>query len=276
MKVGYQGENGTFSEIAVNKYFNSEITKCNYSNFKSIVNDVLDGTLDYALLPIENSTTGIIAKTYELLKSNDVFVVGEVYVRISENLIVVDGTTIDDIKEVYSHPEALSQCASLFEKYPNMKSVSYQDTAKSVEFISKQNDKSKAALASYLAAEYYGCKILLSDVNDEKYNTTRFFVIQKKVECSKEADKISLYFVVRHEPGALFKVIEVLQKSNINMLKLESRPLKGKLFEYCFIMDFNGNINTTISQDILKSINDYCLEMKILGCYKMANLEEIK
>lgn len=271
IRVGYQGEHGTFSEIAVQKYYKNEVIEAvNYKNFVDILNDLEDGLLDTAVLPVENTTTGIIYRTYDLLAYRDIYAIGEVTVRIEENLIGIQNAKIEDIKEVYSHPEALSQCQQFFSQYPHIKSIPFQDTAKSVEYIKECQDVKKGALASYLAAQYYDCPILMKNVNDNEFNTTRFLCVCKGVKVVEDANKISMYFVVNHQPKALYQVIKVFADNNINMLKLESRPLKGRLFEYCFYIDFDGNIDSPIIQDVLTEVKKYCVEMKCLGTYKKA------
>ena len=277
MKVGYQGAHGTFSEIAVQRYFEGkDIEARNYTNFVDILNDLDAGILDAAMLPVENSTTGTIYRTYDLLHEHRAFATGEQFVRISEHLIGIDGASFSDVKEVYSHPEALNQCSQFFRQHPHLKMIPYQDTAKSVEYIKNQNDPTKAALASFLAAEYYGCPILMKDVNDLKSNTTRFLCVEKKMTVQPDANKVSLYLVVNHEPGALYQVIKVFAEHKINMLKLESRPLKGQMFEYCFYVDFEGNINDDTLKVVLGEIVQHCVEYKLLGCYSKADSEDIR
>lgn len=273
IKVGYQGVNGTFSEIAVNNYFKGkDFEGVNYTNFINIVKDVEDGIIDYALLPVENTTTGIISRTYDLFKDYDIFAIGEINVLIEENLIVIKDTKLSDIKEVYSHPEVIGQCSQFFSNNPHLKAISYQDTAKSVEYIKKENDKSKAALASYLAAKYYGLDILLKNVQDNKNNMTRFLCVSKNKEVSEDADKISTMFVIKHEPGSLFRLLEIFAKNGINLLKLESRPIQGKLFEYCFYLDFDGNINDPKIIETLKQAEKTANYYKVLGCYRRGSL----
>lgn len=270
MKIGYQGQNGTYSEMACIKYF-----KCSgqgYQDFKTLISDVANNNLDYALLPVENSTTGIIYRTYDLLKDHEVYAVGEVCLRIQEDLIGIKGACKEDIVEVYSHPEPLGQCATYLANN-HMKPISYIDTASSVALVKSLNDKTKAALASPLACSYYDMETLEENVQDNKLNTTRFFIISSKKQFDKKANKISLYFVVNHQPGALYKVIECFAINNINLLKIESRPQQTKLFEYCFYIDFEGNMDTQLIQTLLKSLDQYCLNFKLLGCYQSASLD---
>ena len=246
IKVGYQGAHGTFSEIAVQEFFKDRpFTACNYANFPSIIADVESGAIDYALLPVENTTTGIIYRTYDLLKDSDIFAVGEILVRIDEQLIGLPGTNIEDLREVYSHPEPLDQCSGFFAAHPWIKPVTYQDTAKSVEYVAQCQDPSKAALGSWLAAEYYHLPILKERVQDNQLNTTRFFCVAKGEQTVQEADKIS-------------------------MLKLESRPIRGRMFEYCFYIDFDGSLLQPKTQEAIAEVREHCLEVKVLGSYKRA------
>ncbi len=273
MKVGYQGANGTFSEIAVNKYFEGkEFVSVNYKNFITIMQDVESKAIDYALIPVENTTTGIIARTYDLLKDYNVYVVGEINVPIEEQLIGIKGSKLEDLKEVYSHPEAISQCNNFFMDNPQIKPIAYQDTAKSAEYIRECNDVSKGALASFLAAKYYDLEIIKENVQDNKNNLTRFFCISNKCNYVKTADKISTMFILKHEAGTLYKVLEVFAKNNINLLKLESRPIQGTIFEYCFYLDFEGNLNELRVKKAIENLEGNCISYKILGCYKGAKL----
>ncbi len=275
MKVGLQGHHGTFSEIAVIEYYkNQEIERCQYTNFTDLLNDLEKGVIDEVMLPVENTTTGMIYRTYDLLVDRDVYAIGEILVPIIEHLITLPSVTIQQIKEVYSHPEALGQCEQLFKDYPWLKPIPYQDTAKSVEYIKSCNDTSKAALASYLAAKHYGCTILKENVNDCPLNMTRFLCLKKGKKYVEDANKMSLYLVVKHEAGALFSVVKVFADHGINMLKLESRPLKGRRFEYCFYVDLQGDVNKEDFEQVLKEVESLCVEVKVLGTYKKA--EEIK
>jgi len=271
IKVGYQGAHGTFSEIAVQEFFKNQVFEaCNYKNFPSIIADVEKGMIDYALLPVENTTTGIIYRTYDLLKDSDIFAVGEILVRIDEHLIGLPQSKIEDLREVYSHPEPFDQCSGFFAAHPWIKPVTYQDTAKSVEYVAQCQDPTKAALGSWLAAQYYDLPILKERVQDNQLNTTRFFCVVKGEQSVPEADKISMYFVVNHEPGALYEVIRVFAQRGINMLKLESRPIRGRMFEYCFYIDFDGSLLQDKTREAIAEVREHCLEVKVLGSYKRA------
>ncbi len=272
IKVGYQGNHGTFSEIAVMRYFKDvEIEQKNYKNFVEIMEACDKGELDYAMIPVENTTTGIIARTYDLFKDYNVHAIGEMVVKIEEDLIVVPGTKLEDIKEVYSHPEALSQCEKFFLAHDEILAISHQDTAASVEYIKQLNDKSKAALASSRAAEYYEMESLMKCVQDSDTNMTRFLCITSKDEQPQDGNKVSIMLVLNHEPGSLYHAMEVLSAMSINIMKLESRPIVGQPFHYCFYIDFVGNILDPKVQIVLDEIRSRCFELRVLGCYQAYN-----
>lgn len=274
IKVGYQGKHGTFSEIAVLEYFvGKDIEPIGFTNFKDIFDACDEKKIDYALLPVENTTTGIISRTYDLFKYHHVFAVGEINVPIREDLIVVPGTKIEEIEEVYSHPEALSQCQKFFADHHYMQAIAYQDTAKSVEYIKECNTHTKAALGSKRAAEYYEMESLLSSVQDNQSNITRFLCVTHDAVVASDANKISLMLILKHQPGELYHILGILAKYNINLLKLESRPIPGQIFHYCFYIDFEGNLNDDATKDCLRVIEEYSEQVQVLGCYKAAKVE---
>lgn len=282
MKIGYQGVRGAFSDSAIKTYIRSEEgkslgiseedEKIGYSDFIHMLQDVDAGKLDYAFFPVENTTTGIIARTYDYFQYYNVYAVGEVVEPIIQNLIVIPGTKIEDIKEVYSHPEALSQCSSFFRANPDVKSVAYEDTALSVEYIKSAGSREKAAIASALAAEIYEMEILKEGIQNSGSNMTRFLIISGREEYSEDADKVSIYFVTKHVPGALYNALGVFASLGINVLKLESRPIVGKVFEYCFYLDFAGNLSEQDVAEALRRLKYDCLELIVLGNYKSSPL----
>jgi chorismate mutase/prephenate dehydratase len=275
IRVGIQGSHGTFSEIAAVKYFGKEgAERIGCASFVEIMDKLDNRELDYAVLPVENTTTGIIARTYDLFKYHDVHAVGEVLVPIRENLIVLPGTKLAEIHRVYSHPEALSQCANFFASHPEMEPVSYQDTAESVAYVRAQGSHANAALASYLAGEYYGMTSLMENVNDNLQNTTRFLVVTWRQESHPEADKTSLMLVCRHEPGSLYRALSVLADAGINMLKLESRPMPGRMFEYLFYVDIEGSAEDPRIHEALEKMKQHCVQLRNFGSYRAAHLPE--
>lgn len=275
IRVGIQGSHGTFSEIAAVRYFaGTEAERIGYPNFPAIMKDLDSHQLDYAVLPVENTTTGIISRTYDLFQYHDIHAVGEVLVPIKEKLIVIPGTKLEDIRHVYSHPEALSQCQRFFAEHPACHPVTYQDTSKSVEFVRNSGDKSNAALASYLAAEYYGMSSLLENVNDSTLNMTRFLVVTWRHESHPEADKTSLMLVLKHEPGSLYRALAELADAHIDMVKLESRPLPGRIFEYMFYVDIIGNEQDPHIHAALEALAAHCVTLRSFGSYKAADKPE--
>lgn len=275
IRVGIQGSHGTFSEIAAVRYFaGTEAERIGYPNFPAIMKDLDSHQLDYAVLPVENTTTGIISRTYDLFQYHDIHAVGEVLVPIKENLIVIPGTKLEDIRHIYSHPEALSQCQRFFAEHPACHPVTYQDTSKSVEFVRNSGDKSNAALASYLAAEYYGMSSLLENVNDSTLNMTRFLVVTWRHESHPEADKTSLMLVLKHEPGSLYRALAELADAHIDMVKLESRPLPGRIFEYMFYVDIIGNEQDPHIHAALEALAAHCVTLRSFGSYKAADKPE--
>ena len=271
MKVGYQGVSGAFSEAAVKTFFEGrDYQDVGYSDFISMFEDVESGVLDYAMFPVENTTTGIIARTYDHFQRYDVHAVGEVVVPIRECLIAIPGTSLDEITEVYSHPEALSQCQDLFKRFPWMKPHAHEDTALSVSYIRDTGDKSKAALASELAAETYGMEILIPEVQDNEVNMTRFLCVTAREEYPEDADKVSIRMVTAHTPGALYNALGIFASLNINVLKLESRPIFGRVFEYCFYLDFAGSLKDPDVREALRRLSYDCVELDMFGNYKAA------
>ena len=268
MKVAYQGVNGAFSQMALRRYFGQGCEEVSYSSFTDMFSDLEKGILDYALFPVENTTTGIIARTYDQFQNYRVYALGEVVIPIRQDLIGLKGVEIDEIREVYSHPEAISQCQELFRKYPQMKPVVYEDTALAVKYVSECGDRQKAALGSDLAAELYDMQIILKSAQDNDRNMTRFLVVGNKEAYEEDADKVSIRMVLKHIPGALYHALGVFASKNINVVKLESRPIFGKVFEYCFYLDFSGNMDDPDVREVLRRLEYDCLDLKVFGCYK--------
>ena len=269
MKIGYQGVNGAFSQMALRKFFaDQNHEEIGYSSFTDMFADVQQGVLDYALFPVENTTTGIIARTYDYFQYYDVHAIGEVIVPVRQNLMALKEAKLEDIREVYSHPEALSQCQGFFSRHPEMKPVVYEDTALSAKYIREEGDIRKAAIASDLAADLYGLRILETEVQDNDLNMTRFLVVSNTEDYPFDADKVSIRIVLKHIPGALYHALGIFASKNINVVKLESRPIVGQLFEYCFYIDFAGNQHNEDVEETLRRLEYDCLDLKVFGFYK--------
>ncbi len=272
MKVGYQGNHGTFSEIAALRYFEGQnIEQAGYKSFPELFKDCQNGVLDCALIPVENTTTGIISRTYDLFQEYRIHAVGEIITPIREDLIALPGTRLEEIHEVYTHPEVISQCSRFFLEHPAITPIACQDTADGVRYVKQCGVHSKAALASSRASSYYEMESILKEVQDSDVNMTRFLCVSSHMKTDADANKISMMLVLKHEPGSLYKVLQVLADNKVNLLKLESRPIQGKVFEYCFYIDFTGNTEDEKMQKILTKMHESCVSDLLIGCYKAAD-----
>ncbi len=271
LTVGYLGSHGTFSEIAVMQYFSSQrYEPKSYKDFSEILNDCDQKKLDFAMLPVENTTTGIISRTYDLFRDHLVNAVGETVVPIREDLIVVPHTEMTQIREVYSHPEVISQCQNFFRSHPEFTPIATTDSSAAVEYIKQCNDPSKAALASRRAGEYFGMHSLRTEVQDSDANMTRFLLVTAHEQQDPSADKISMMLILKHEPGSLYHALSALADKNINVMKLESRPIPGHAFQYLFYIDFTGNAENPDVAEAIEGLKERCTECRVLGCYKAA------
>lgn len=271
VRVGYQGNHGTFSEIAVLEYFKDcEKQLCGCPDFSTILERCASGDLDYGVLPVENTTTGLISRSYDLFKLYPVHAVGEIIVSIREACVGLKGADLSQVEEVYSHPEALSQCQAFFRAHPKMRAIAAQDTAAAVETVKKSGDRKKAALASKQAGIYYGMVTLAESVQDSSTNMTRFLVVTSRDEQPEDANKISIMLTVDHTPGALYHALGILAYNDINILKLESRPIPNEPFHYSFYIDFAGNLSDPVVKTALSKLREHSLEVRVFGAYKAA------
>ncbi len=281
MKVGYQGIPGAYSDAACQKWlqrhtFPEEVTIKGLDNFKEMVEGLLDETIDYGIFPVENSTTGPITRTLDLFKHQPLLAVEEIYQEVSHVLWGIDNSRLEDITTVYSHPEALMQSQKLFDTYPQMIPQNAPDTARSAQMIAEKQNPHLGALASPLAGKLYGLKPLLTKVQSEEKNVTRFFVMRKVKESadfltispeSKYSQHWYLYFETLHEPGALSKIIQVIDWFHLNMEGLHARPITDEPFKYGFLMEIDVTAlkkeedKTLFWQMLLHN----CEELQLLG-----------
>lgn len=266
--VGYQGVPGSFSYEALEKFYGSVVEKKNYLTFEEVFQALEKGEIRYGVLPIENSSTGIINDVYDLLGRYRFYIVEECSLKIEQNLLGIRGASIEDVREVYSHPQGFSQSAEFFAKHDGWNLLPYYNTAKSAEYISELKDPSKACVASRKAAELYDLIVLKDCIQDLKQNYTRFVVISPNMELKPDADKISLYFTLAHQAGTLARVLDEVSKRHLNLLRIESRPIRGQIWEYSFFMDIEGNAEDPNVKDALVRIKEQCLEWKFLGNYR--------
>lgn len=266
-KVGYSGIRGAYADMAQDQYFHSQAQAVGYGGFEEVFAAVEAGEVALGVVPIENSYAGSVLQVYDLLDQYEVFIVGEQLVHIDHTLLGIPGATLSGIREVYSHDQGLLQCSDFLDNYPQWRKIPYYNTAASAAYIADAGDPSKAAIASEYAGNIYGLETLKSTVNNSGENTTRFIVIGPAKRDDENADKASLSFVLEHKPGALAHILNVFSRRKLNMVKIESRPLEHRNFEYRFYVDFIGHrIGAHIEKAILE-IEPYCTQMKLLGIY---------
>ena len=266
--IGFQGLPGSYSEQALREYFGEDIPNKNLPNFEDVFKALESGEIDYGVLPLENSFTGGIAEVYDLLCRYGFYIVGEKGIKVEHNLLALAGAEIRDIEEVYSHPQALQQCSGFLQSNSNWNLISCSNTAVSAKIVSESASMSKAAIASKRAASLYGLTILRSYINNDSYNYTRFIIIGRKLEINNESDKISLAVAISHEPGSLYRVLSHFAKNGLNMLKIESRPIMNKPWEYLFYVDFEGSLGDETVKEAVRGIREDSAYFQMLGNYQ--------
>lgn len=268
LKVGCFGAKGSYTYEAMAQQFGSKEREESYFPlFEDVVKAVKDGTIDYGVLPIENSSTGGITEVYDLIQKYDCAVVGEQLVKIEHNLLGIPGATLDDIDTVYSHPQGFRQCRPFFNEHRDWTLEPYFSTSRSAERVAEDGKKNQAAVASRTAARLYGLSVLAENIYFNQSNYTRFFIIAPKMEITEDADKITLVISVKHEPGALYHVLGYFFYGGMNMTHLESRPMEGHPFEYFFHIDVKGRIHDPSNAQTLHGLASMCTYFKILGNY---------
>ena len=274
MKVAFQGERGAYSESAVYTFFGNkaEVEPCR--DLTEVFEIVDKQEVPIGVVPIENSLEGSVNQTYDLFLTHDLKVTGEIIIRISHCLIANPSTSMEAVKTVYSHPQALAQCRSFLERLGSDLIPTY-DTAGSVKMLKEKGLKDAASVASETASEIYGMKILARQIEDTPTNYTRFFVISKNDAPITGKDKTSIIFAATHTPGALYHALGEFAKRDINLAKIESRPTKQKPWEYNFYLDFEGHRTEEHCTAALKALEEYATFIKILGSYAKAESPQV-
>jgi chorismate mutase / prephenate dehydratase len=267
--VAYQGEPGAYSEEAAIRFFGKSTKGMPYENLDQVFEAVEAGEAPFAMVPVENSLEGSITRAYDLLLDSPLMVCGETELRISHCLIGIEGATLDTVKFVYSHPQALGQSRN-FLRQLNAEIVPASDTAGSVRMIKEQGRLDYAAVASAKAAELYGMKIIAREIEDNPHNFTRFFVLSKEDSPPTGNDKTSIVFSLKHKPGALYDCLGEFAKRKVNLTKLESRPTRHQPWEYNFYMDFSGHREEKEVGEALRALEEHAVFVKILGSYPRA------
>lgn len=269
-KVVYAGVPGAYAESAMLNYFGTEIDGFNVETFGDAMEAVHSGLADYAVLPIENSSTGSVNDVYDLLSDYDNHIVGETMVKIEHALLALPGSSLNQIRTVYSHPQGLMQCSRFLDEKRGWQQVSLQNTAASAKRVVDDGDLSQAAIASKQAAKNYGLIVLKDHLNDLDNNSTRFVVISHKKMFETDANTISICFETLHQSGSLYSVLSHFIFNGLNMTRIESRPIHGKPWQYQFFVDFTGNLKEQAVKNALHGIQSETESFRILGNYRGA------
>lgn len=265
-RVVYAGVPGSFTCMASEKFFGRDIDHYGVAQFKEVALALNNGDADYGVLPIENSSAGDVAGVYNILLENDVCIVGEVFVKVDHCLLGCPGSKIEEIKTVYSHPQGLMQCAPYLEKL-GAEQKSVENTAIAAEMVAKRNNPQEAAIASRRAAELYGLDILAESINFDASNETRFVILSKKRQYTKDASKISISFAVLHESGTLYNILSHFIYNDLNLSHIESVPLPDRQWEYRFYVDISGNLHDPEVRNALQGVRAEAANFRILGNY---------
>ncbi|RME43908.1 MAG: prephenate dehydratase [Caldilineae bacterium] len=266
--VAFQGERGAYSEAAAVKFFGPAIEPLPCESFETVFERVANGEAQRGILPIENSLAGSIHRNYDLLLRYDLTIVGEVELRIAHQLMVLPGVQAADVEAIYSHPQALAQCEhSISRHFPRVRRVATYDTAGSAKMLRAENITNGAAIASQRAAEIYDMHILQADFEDNPENYTRFLIVGREPVVPEGEAKTSIVFSMPNVPGALFKTMAVFALRDIDLTKIESRPLKGKRWQYLFYLDFVGSQHQPHCQNALNNLREITGYLRILGSY---------
>ena len=269
IRVSFQGELGAYGQAAALSFFEDEITTVPCPTFADAIRHVTEGTVDSAIIPVENSIEGSVGESYDLLYSEPLYVIGETYHRIQHCLI---GTgSLGDVDTIYSHPQALGQCRRFIQEH-KFKTVPTYDTAGSVPIIKSIDRDNVACIASREASAIYGVPVIADQIATNPTNYTRFLVLGNDPLTDRSCNKTSIIFSVRHEPDALYRVMSKFHNAKINLTKIESRPTRTTIWEYNFYVDFEGNEESPEISRALAEIKDHALFFKSLGSYMPASL----
>lgn len=277
IKVAYQGERGAFSEEAAIKLLGADVEPVPNRTFEQMFAAVASGVVDCAMAPIENSLAGSIHKNYDLLEEHDLVIIGEINLRIVHNLIAPRGVAFEDVRRVYSHPVALAQCEKFFRAHPHIEAEAAHDTAGSVRLVVENQRPGEAAIAGAIATTVYGANILLKGIEDNQKNYTRFLLLAKperadsiKTTSANPTRKTSIIFRVANKPSALFRAMAVFALRDIDLAKIESRPIEGRPWEYSFYLDLIGDRNEPHVARALAHLEEMAESVRVLGSYACA------
>jgi prephenate dehydratase len=269
-RIAFQGARGAFSETAALALLGTKIQLVPCQTFESLFAAITENAADFALAPVENSLAGSVHRVYDLLLESSFHISGEVVIPISHCLIGCAGSNLADISAVESHPVALAQCERFFAAHPQILKIATDDTAGSVAEVVRRNERTRAAIAGRRAAEVYGGHILAEHLEDHPENYTRFVLLAPQATVSTEADKLSLVMKLPHRPGALHQALEPFARRRIDLLKIESRPIRGRPWEYHFYLDLQASTTEAETAAALEELKERARDVRLLGCYAAA------
>lgn len=266
-RVVFQGADGAYSQAAMMQYFGEQISSFHVDTFRDAMVAIDEGRADFAVLPIENSTAGVVSEIYDLLVEFENYIVGEQVIRIEHCLLGLPGTTLSDIRTVYSHPQSLMQSARFLSEHPAWQQISMKNNAFAAKKVQADGDAGQAAIASEHAAKIYGLEVIEKGINQSGSNSTRFIIVTNQKIFRKEAKKVSICLELPHESGSLYHMLSHIIYNDLNMNKIESRPIEERNWEYRFFIDFEGNLGDFAVKNALRGLRDEARNMKILGNY---------
>lgn len=269
-KIVFQGVEGAYAHIAMNEYFGSQIDSFHVASWREAMEAIKNGEADYAVLPIENSTAGVVAENYDLLIEYDHYIVGEQIIPVCHCLLGLPEAELSDITGVYSHPQALAQCDQYLQSHEGWDCSRESNTAVAARKVKESGQKNKAAIASELTARLYGLKILEKNIQTSNENSTRFIIVTKHKIFLSDAAKMSICLEVKHESGSLYHALSHIIYNDLNMNFIHSRPLnerEGTNWQYRFFIDFKGNLKESAVQNALRGLAEECESMRVLGNY---------
>lgn len=266
-RVVFQGTEGAYGQAAMHQFFGKDVNNFHVRTFREAMEAIEEGAADYAVLPIENSTAGPVIEMYDLLDEFENYIVAETILPVVHTLSGLPGAKLSDIKRVYSKTEALMQTTRFLDDHPDWQRISVVNTAIAAKKVLEDNDMSQAAVCSAYAAKVYGLSVLEDKINDDSDNSTRFIVVTNQKVFLKDASKISIRFELPHQSGSLYGILSHFIYNDLNMTKIESRPIKGRPWEYCFFVDFEGNLEEPAVKNAIRGLREESQNLKILGNY---------
>ncbi len=267
IRVVFQGADGAYSQAAMHTYFGEDIDSFHVETFRDAMGAIEEGRADFAVLPIENSTAGIVSEIYDLLVEYENYIVGEQVIPIQHCLLGVPGASLEDIEVVYSHPQSLMQSSRFLSEHSSWKQISMQNNAFATAKVAEDKDIRQAAIASEFAGKLYGLTVLEKAIQNDKNNSTRFIIVTNQKIFKKDAGKVSICFEVAHESGSLYHALSHFIYNHLNVSKIESRPIENRNWEYRFFLDFDGNLSDSSVKNALRGLREETFNMKILGNY---------